>query len=265
MYQPGKPSPFKEYIQPKTTSQSQEWYKPKTTSREEPSLPAIGSSVDHPTEGPPASLYHEHLTGLPVAESLHTIIAKAKELLHSVQPMNLPGATPLEHLIPLPHYTFGIARLFRKLGKYLKLKDQSGRGPLKNMYPIEDQHISRLAEAEPPKEMEWMSHPHFSRFGRTPKEARCRQPKAAGLGCLEKTAVATKGKAKREEEKLYFTRMGKKQGRSSLLGLAGGRSQQPRLTQGRVKKFSLVANRAGQIGLGKREKIMDKLFFTRPG
>ena len=250
-------------------------YQPKTTSREQPSLPAVGTSVDLPTEGgPPASLYHEHLTGLPVADSLHTILAKAKELQHSVQPMirpsDLPDATPLEHLIPLPHYTLGISRVFRKLSEYLKLKDQSGHGPLKNIYPFEDQDISRLAEAEPAKEMEWMSHPHFSRYGRTSKEARWRQPKGAGLGCLEDTTVVTAEKAKREEDKLYFTRMGKKQGRSSwephsLLGPAGERGQEPRLTQRREKKFSLMANRAGQIGLGKREKIMDKLFFTRPG
>ena len=222
------------------------------------------------------------MTGLP----LQNILAKAKELLHSVQPMirpsNLPDATPPEHLIPLPHYTLGISRLFSKLSKYLKLKDKFGQGPLKNIYPLEDQDISRLPEAEPLHEMEWMSHPHFSRFGRTPEE----QPKLAGLGCSEDTAVVTEEKDKREEDKLYFTRMGRSSWQPpSLLGPAGGRGWRARLqarlqaslqarlqaslqgqaTQGRENKFIRMAKRAGQVGLGKREKIVDKLFFTRPG
>ena len=243
MYQPRKPSQFKGYIQPKTTSQSQERNQPKTTSREQPSLPAVGTFVDLPTEGPPASLYHEHLTGLPV----QNILAKAKELLHSVQPMirpnNLPGATPLEHLIPLTHYTLGISGLFSKLSKYLKLKDKSGQGPLKNNSRLPD-------EAEPFHEMEWMSHPHFSRIGRTPK----RHPKVAGLGCLEDTTVVTEEKDKREENKLNFTRMGRSSWRPH--------STQ---TQTRENKFIRMAKRAGQIGFGKREKFFDKLCLQNRG
>ena len=117
--------------------------------REESSLP----SVDLPIEGPFPRVYNELLTGLPVALPLHNFLTKAryrararasfrelinseakylltvqqpgKEMLPTEGLRNLLDTTPHVFLIQLPHYTFGISPLFRKLSKYLKrLKNQ---------------------------------------------------------------------------------------------------------------------------------------------
>ena len=131
---------------------------------EEPSLPAIGPSEDLPIEGYPPWLYHKHLKGLPVALPLQSFLTKARDrariratfrelkssdagylptvqqpgeqMLPTEELSSLPDTTPPVLLIQLPHYTFGISPLFRKLSNYLnhlKYQDWTVRGLLRNL------------------------------------------------------------------------------------------------------------------------------------
>ena len=226
---------------------------------------------------------------------LQVALAKARELTHSdaghIPTVQQPGEQVLtndnlsdllaspKNLFPLPHYILTISRLFNKLSKYLKKKDQAVRQRLRNLNPLQDQELFRLAGAGPPKKLDhlgeqnpqqWlMLHPHFSRFGRTSNEARWRRPEGAGLGCSEDTTVETEEKSKREDDMLYFTRMGKQRKSAcephTQLGPTGGRDQGSSQTKRKENKVILMAKRAGQICLGEKRKTKDKLFFTRTG